>query len=100
MEEESTYKLVSQNGLGGTKSAITMKVNAEDAASTSLCNTDPSGNQSYQSCAKEISMLIQPVKILVVKMNIPDPNKSYHVTQQQLLQLPKSRYRPDDYLEK
>ena len=33
-------------------------------------------------------------------MNIPDPNKRYQVTQQQLLQLPKSRYRPDDYLEK
>ena len=40
------------------------------------------------------------MKILVVKMNIPDSYKRYQVTQQQLLQLPKSRYRPDDYLEK
>ena len=100
MEEESMYKVVSQTGLGGTKSAMTMKVDAEDTASTSWCNTDPSGTQSYQTCAKEASTLTQPVKILVVKMNISDPNKSYQVTQQQLLQLPKSRYRPDDYLEK
>ena len=54
----------------------------------------------YQSCTKKDSKLTQIVKILVVKMNIPEPNKSYQVTQQQLLQLPKSRYRPDDYLEK
>ena len=100
MEEESMYKLVLQTGLGGAKSAMTMKVNAEDAMSTSHCNMDPSGTQSYQSCTKEVSTLTQPVKILVVKMNISDPNKSYQVTQQQLLQLPKSRYRPDDYLEK
>ena len=99
MEEESTYKVVSQTGLGVAKNAMTMKVDAEDAASTSQCNTDPSGTQLYQSCAKEASTLTQPVKILVVKMNISDPNKSYQVTQQ-LLQLPKSRYRPDDYLEK
>ena len=100
MEEESTYKVASQTGLGVTKSATTMKVDAEDAASTSRCNMDPSGTQSYQSCAKEASTLTQPMKILVVKMNISDPNKSYQVTKQQLLQLTKSRYRPDDYLKK
>ena len=40
------------------------------------------------------------MKIVIVKMNIKNPNESYQVTQQQLLQLPKSRYRPDNYYKK
>ena len=32
-------------------------------------------------------------------MDIKDPNKSYKVTQHQLEKLPKSKYRPDNYLE-
>ena len=31
-------------------------------------------------------------------MDIKDPNKSYKVTQHQLEKLPKSKYRPDNYL--
>ena len=33
-------------------------------------------------------------------MKLSNPNKSYHVSQQQLLQLLKSKYRPDNYYDK
>ena len=90
----------SQTGLVSAKSVKTKRVDTQDAASTSRHNTNTPGICSYQSCTKRDSKLTQIVKILVVKMNISNPNKWYRVTQQQLLQLPKSRYRPDDYLEK
>ena len=76
---------VSQTGLGSAKKIKTMKVDTQDAASTSRYNTDASGACFNQSCTKKDSRLTQFVKILVVKMNISDPNKSYQVTQQQLL---------------
>ena len=38
------------------------------------------------------------LKILVENMDIKDPNKSYKVTQHQLEKLPKSKYRPENYL--
>ena len=50
-----------------------------------------------QTYAEKDSKLLLTVKFVAMKMNIIKPNKSYQVSQQQLLQLPKSKYRPDNY---
>ena len=41
--------------------------------------------------------LTSTVNIVAVNMKLLNPNKSYHVSQQQLLQLPMSKYRQDNY---
>ena len=97
--KEDLMPKTSQTGLEIARSVKSKRAATQDGASTCGHSTYTSGTRSYQSHTKKDSRLTQIMKILVVKMNIPDPNKSYQVTQQQLLQLPKSRYRPDDYLE-
>ena len=98
--KEDLMPKTSQTELVIAKSVKTKRVATQGGASTSGHSTYTSGICSYQSRTKKDSKLTQIMKILVVKMNILDPNKSYQLTQQQLLQLPKSRYRPDDYLGK
>ena len=53
-----------------------------------------------QTYAEKDNKLTSIVKIVAVNMKLSNPNKSYHVSQQQLLQLPKSKYRQDNYYDK
>ena len=98
--EEGLLPITPQIKPTSAKAVKTRRDVTQDAACKSRHNTNISDTLTHQTYTKKDSKLISTVKIVVVKMNIKNPNESYQVTQQQLLQLPKSRYRPDNYYKK
>ena len=98
--EEGLLPLTPQIKPISTKAVKTRRDVAQDTACKSRHNTNILDTLTHQTYTKKDSKLISTVKIVIVKMNIKNPNESYQVTQQRLLQLPKSRYRPDNYYKK
>ena len=98
--EEGLIPITSQIESTSAKGVKMRRDVTQDAACMSRHNTNISDTLTHQTYTKKDSKLISTVKIAAVKMNIINPNESYQVTQQQLLQLPKSRYRPDNYYKK
>ena len=84
------------------QSIIIGELKTEEVLLLTTSHTEPTSDKGLllQTYAKKDSKLTSIVKIVAVNMNLSNPNKSYHVSQQQLLQLPKSQYRPDNYYDK
>ena len=81
------------------QSIIIGELKTEEGLLPTTSYTEPTSDKGLllQTYAEKDSKLTLIVKIVTVNMKLLNPNKSYHVSQQQLLQLPKSKYRQDNY---
>ena len=72
------------------QSIIIGELKTEEGLLPTTSYTEPTRDKGLllQMCTKKDSKLTSIVKIVAVNMKLSNPNKSYHVSQQQLLQLP------------
>ena len=84
------------------QSIIIGELKTEEGLLLTTSHTEPTRDKDLllQTYAEKDNKLTPIVKIVAVNMKLSNPNKSYHVSQQQLLQLPKSKYRQDNYYDK
>ena len=84
------------------QSIIIGELKTEEGLLLTTSHIEPTRDKGLliQTYTKKDNKLTSIVKIVAVNMKISNPNKSYHVSQQQLLQLPKSKYRQENYYDK
>ena len=83
-------------------SIVIGELTTEEGLLPIISQVEPTSDKDLllQKYTEKDSKLLLTVKIMAMKMNTIKPNKSYQVSQQQLLQLPKSKYRPANYYDK
>ena len=84
------------------QSIIIGELKTEEGLMPTTSHIEPTSDKGLllRTYAEKDSKLTSIVKIVAVNMKLSNPNKGYYVSQQQLLQLPKSKYRPDNYYDK
>ena len=84
------------------QSLIIGELKIEEGLLPTTSHTEPTSDKGllHLTYAEKDIKLTSIVNIVAVNMKLLNPNKSYHVSQQQLLQLPMSKYRQDNYYDK
>ena len=84
------------------QSIIIGELKTEEGLMPTTSHIEPTSDKGLllPTYAEKDSKLTSIVKIVAVNMKLINPSKGYYVSQQQLLQLPKSKYRSDNYYDK